>query len=344
MGNSTAKWDSIKNRMTKSKSGFMCIESNFPPPGFEKTYTHVLWDGQPNAVPINNTQNSSYEYLPVNSSIPEAPKSPNYDYPSSPDSTEQLTFSPVFTPLNNIPHKEENILDNIFNSEIIPVTLLKRQPLDVWSSYQFSISHFINELRSLPNLYMSDFDKMNFEILLSAETGAQTDLMPLTALTEFGIRFGSWMKIVEKVRDFVTDGASNWFCGKLDATQATKILSGYSNEREFYLIRSVPVDSKSVPDLKYVFAISYRKIAGPIAHLRIYKNKLDRYCMIDEGSQTREFANFQQIIHTVLKKDPVPISNPHFAGLMQTPNGKIFTNDIQGKKDYERLAVDASKN
>jgi len=294
----------------------------------------------PNPVPINTTQqNSTYEYLPQSSTLSE-PQSPNnYDYlPSSPSSDHG--GSPLSTNTNNIPHQEENILDNIFNSEIIPITLLKRQPESYWNSYQFSISHFINELRALPNLFMTDFDKTNFEILLPAETGAQSDIMPTNALQEFGMRFGSWMKIVEKVRDFVSDGASQWFHGKFDGVTANHILSPKGDDREYYLIRSVPVDTKSVPDLKYVFAISYRKIRGPIAHLRIYKNKLDRLCMIDEGSHTREFSNFREIIHTVLKRDPVPVSNPQFKGLVVLPNSKIFTNDIKDKKDYERLVMD----
>jgi len=307
-----------------------------------KIYTHILWTGKPNPVPTKNIQqNSTYECLP-DTTVQKTPQSPNYDYlPSSPL---QLESDPPPSPLvHNLPHQEENILDNIFNSEIIPVTLLKRQPyaINVWQSYQFSISHFINELRSLPNLCMSDFDKTNFEILLPAETGTQTDIMPTCALSEFGIRFGSWMRIVEKVRDFVSDGASNWFYGKCDGVQATQILSQHGSDREYFFIRSVPVDSKSVPDFKYVFAISYRKIRGSIVHLRIYKNKMDRLCMIDEGNRTIEFSNFKDIIHTVLRNDPVPISNPQFQCLIPVPNKKIFMND-ELKKDYERLSSNIS--
>jgi len=326
MGNSTAKWLSIKNRMTQSKSGFMAVDI-VPPEGYDKVYTHILWNGQPNPVPvqtpfINAQSASAYEYLPAELPKAETPSSPTHN---------------ILVP--SIPHQSENILENIFNSEIIPVTLLRRQPngINVWQSQQFSIPHFINELRALPNLFMNDFDKINFEILLPAETGTQTNFMPTDALREFGIRFGSWMRIVEKVRDFVTDGAKDWFFGKCDGALATQILSQYPNDKEYYFIRSVPVDNKTVPDLKYVFAISYRKIGENIAHIRIYKDKLDRLCMITDGRTTQPFVNFSQIINTVLKNSPTPISNPLFKDLLKVPPQKIFTNDIKDKKDYERL-------
>jgi len=324
-GNTTYKSENIINRMTKSKSGFILVDRT-PPPGYDRVCTHVLWNGKPNPVPVqtfNTPAVSTYVYLPAGVTHKQSGNSPP---------RQNVSVPPV-------PDQEENILDNIFSSEIIPVTLLKRQPneINVWQSYQFSIPHFIDELRALPNLFMNDFDKINFEILLPAETGTQTNFMPTDALREFGIRFGSWMRIVEKVRDFVTDGAKDWFFGKCDGALATQILSQYPNDKEYYFIRSVPVDTKTVPDLKYVFAISYRKIGENIAHIRIYKDKLDRLCMITDGRTTQPFVNFSQIINTVLKNSPTPISNPLFKDLLKVPPQKIFTNDIKDKKDYERL-------
>jgi len=185
---------------------------------------------------------------------------------------------------------------------------------------------------------MNDFDKYNFEILLPAETGTEHDLMPTSALSEFGIRFGSWMRIVEKVRDFVSDGAKDWFFGKCDGQLATQIISQYPNDKEYFIIRSVPVDTKSVPDLKYVFAISYRKPRGNISHIRIYKDKLDRLCMITDGRTIQPFVNFDHLIKTVLKNSPTPIPNLIFKELRKVPEQKIYHDDlIPGKPDYERL-------
>jgi hypothetical protein len=317
--------------MTKSKSGFIALDHKLPPLGYDKIYSHILWNGKPNSVPVQNfntPNNSRYEYLRQESVFSHPPGSP-----------------PQNVSVPAVPHQNENALENIFNSEIIPVTLLKRQPahINVWNSYQFSVSHFINELRSLPNLFMNDFDKINFEILLPAEivsaTGSQnqSDLIPTAALSEFGIRFGSWRRIVEKVRDFVSDGAKDWFYGKLDGTQASIILQQKPTDKEYFLIRSVTVDTKTVPDLKYVFAISYRKINSSVTHLRIYKDKLDRLCMINDGRNTVIFANFSNIIHTVLKTSPTPVSNDAFKDLIKVPAQRVYVDDIKGKDEYERL-------
>jgi len=241
--------------------------------------------------------------------------------------------SPV--PLH-IPQQSEDIIDKIFNSEIIPVVLLKRQPIDVWKSLQFSITHFINELKSLPNLMMDDYDKTNFKLLLSAETGTDSDVIPTSALSEFGIRFGSWIKIVEKVRDFVSSGAKDWFFGKCDGNEATQVLSRFPNDREYFIIRSVPIDDTTIPGLRYAFAISYRKIGGNIAHQRIYKNKMDQLCMISNGREIQLFYNFKDIIHSVLTQKPVAITNPIFARLSLMPSEKVHVNDIINKVDYVR--------
>jgi len=314
--------NSLKNRMTKSKSGFIALDCHVP--GCDKVYTHILWTGQPNTVSLQNIIPNDHGFSGYEI------QSPTSTPESVVNNTQQLSYLYL---------QEKNILETLFNSEIIPVTLLKRQPENVWQSYQFRMSHFIKELRDLPNLFMNDFDKSNFGILLSAETGTQpqTDLMPTNALKEFGIRFGSWARIVEKVREFVSDGAKDWFYGKCDGFLATQILSKYPADCEYYIIRSVPVDINSVTDLKYVFAISYRKIGGNITHLRIYKDKMDQLCMINDGEEIQIFLNFKDIIHTVLKNSPTPITNPRFKDLVLPPAEKVTTNDIIHKVDYERL-------
>lgn len=57
IGNSTAKWQSIKNRMTKSKSGFVC-QNNIEEPGYKFVYSHIRWEnGLANASRLNQGSN-----------------------------------------------------------------------------------------------------------------------------------------------------------------------------------------------------------------------------------------------------------------------------------------------
>jgi len=289
MRKSSAKWEDIKKRMTNKKSGFI-VTDKVPPQGYDMVYTHISWNVQPDR------------------SLPEQPVSLISNIESYPGQESELTM--------------------IFNAELIPFTLLKRQPIhvNVWQSYQFSISHFIKELRSISELNMSDYDKTYFEILLPAETGTSSDLMPTNALHEFGIRFGPWIRIVEQIRNFVADGARHWFYGKCDSKQAIEILSKNENDRAYYLIRSVPVVTEPNPDRKYVFAISYRKKNGAISHFKIYKDISDRLCMVNNANEVEYFTSFRDIIAASVEHDTEPYTNPYFKGLVTQPV-RVFPSD-----------------
>jgi len=231
----------------------------------------------------------------------------------------------------------------LFNTELIPFTLLKRQPasVNVWQHYHFSVTHFIKELRSIPELKMSDYDKTYFDILLPAETGTSLDLMPTNALHEFGIRFGPWIRIIEQIRNFVEDGARNWFHGKCDSKQAQEILSTCKSGSEYYLIRSVPVVTELNPDRKYVFAITYRKLDG-ISHFKIFKDISDRLCMVNTDSEVQYFASFQAIIHATVKPNAEPFPNQYFKGLVtQTVKVIVPPNEEidKPKAKYEPVQV-----
>jgi hypothetical protein len=258
----------------------------------------------------------------------------------SPVSMSPVAMSPVpVSPLPAVDHvpiadpepSEIDRLNFIFNSEIIPVTLLKRQPIDVWKSLQFNVHQFVDEMRSIPNLQMNDYDKTNFGILLFAEetTAPTSEMMSTNSLHEFGIRFGSWIKIVEKVRDFVSAGAKDWFFGKCSSTEAKMILENYGPEHEYYLIRSVPVAHTAIPghNLRYVFAISSRNSSGHIAHMKIYKDSHDRLCMINDDLEIEFFSGFKELIFSIVNNG-VPASNPLLIkGLQRQPPVIVFKPD-----------------
>jgi len=246
----------------------------------------------------------------------------SYDLQNPPvSSPPQPNSLPIFSFQQN---QNVNELDKIFDSEILPITLLNRHMGN--NTQQFSVSHFINELRSLPNLNMTDYDKTFFQILITAEIGDFVDILPTKALKEFGVRFGPWIKIVEKVREFVADGARHWFYGKCDSKQANEILSKYGNEHEYFLIRSVPVVAFPNPDRKYVFAISYRNTTGKICHFQIYKDFEGRLCMVNDVKEVEYFSSFRNIIGATVKIDPKPIKpNPTFTCL-EPQIIKVFDN------------------
>jgi hypothetical protein len=356
-GHSSSQLTSIKNRMTKSKSGFVAINNDIPPDDYDKIYTHNLWPDTPTPTFNINIENIEMTTSSIISNTTETQNISN--------TTETQNISNTFcgdTNSNQTQHIDKesgnyiNIFNNIFIPEIIPVTILNKNPINAWNTFQFCLSHFLNEMRSIQNLHMTDFDKINFEILLLAEMAEFpcektadkfTDILPTCVLHNFGVRFGPWTRIIENVREFVSNGAKDWFYGKCDTATANDILSKYNdplkNNHEYFLIRAVdnntpPATVLTIPDLKYVFAISYCKTKenqSNIAHQKIYKDKLDRLCLINNANELIFFPNFSGIIQQILK-DPYPISNAYFNNLIINPPQKIFINDIN-EPGFERL-------
>jgi len=139
--------------------------------------------------------------------------------------------------------------------------------------------------------------------------------MPTSALHDFGIRFGPWEKIVHKVREFVSDGAKDWFIGKCNGNKAAEIIS--KKTENCYCIRSVPLDTTLIENYTYIFALSYWN-DGKISHLRIFKdNKQHRLCALDETQQLQYVHSFKDIIEKVLKEKSIKsVGDPRFKNLL----------------------------
>src|SRR4029079_4227516 len=94
----------------------------------------------------------------------------------------------------------QNPIDIVFKPEILPFTVLNNQP-NASRDCTFSLSQFIDNLKSIQNLHMTDFDGVNFEILFRAELdNMETDIFPTSVLHNFGVRFGPWIDIVKNIR------------------------------------------------------------------------------------------------------------------------------------------------
>jgi len=201
-------------------------------------------------------------------------------------------------------------LYHIFDEGIIPNTfLLNQAPI---TSGVFNVPKFLDDMRdSYKFKGMKNEDIDNFKLLLSAETDTLNDYLPISVLHEFGIRFGPWENIVEKVREFISDGARNWFIGKYNGTQAEEILS--QKPDNCFSFRAVPLDDTIIPDHIYVFALSYRK-NGRISHKRIFKDKQHRLCSLDVN-QLRYFHSLKGIIELVLDKKSQPVGHHRFQGM-----------------------------
>jgi len=273
---SSAKWTSIKNRLTKSKSGFYALENKIPPDGFYKLYSHISWN---------------------------------------------LSVDPVFTitvPQSPPSNLNQINLNQIKIEEIIPLKLLANQP-NVWITYTFNAHKFLDDMRSL-SIYaeMNEDDKLNFKILLAAENDNSNELsydylsyMPTKALHDFGVRFGPWESIVLKVREFVSDGARDWFIGKCNRYKAEDIISQSSN---CYCIRSVSPDREILLDHTYIFALSTKD--EKISHLRIFKDKQHRICVINEEEKLQYFSSFKEFIVEVTTETFVPVGDYRFKDLI----------------------------
>jgi len=183
---------------------------------------------------------------------------------------------------------------------------------------------------------MNNDDIINFKILLSAEIDSVHDLsnIPTSVLHEFGIRFGPWNKIVDIVREFVSDGASEWFIGKCNSNKAEEIFSqkpGYC-----FSLRSVPPDHTLIENHHYVFALSYRK-DGKTSHIRIYKDKQHRLLALDEKQNPKFIHSFKGIIQLIVGQYQ-PVGDIRFKGL-ETVKGSIPEIRLSHKPFYVSLPI-----
>jgi hypothetical protein len=362
MAGSTAKGNSILNRMTKSKSGFVALNHMYNNNNYDKIYTHATWQSGPTLNKKNNinigvmnptyvceignisnstidTQNNTY-VQPHNTYV-----QPHNTYIQPQNNTYVQPHNTYVQPHNNTQSQNniqqnnndyQNTIDIIFNPEILPVTILNNQP-NVFKDAMFNLSQFVDDLRSNQHLYMTDYDKVNFKFLFWGELGCvETVIVSTNILHDFGVRFGPWINIVKNITEFVSNGAKKWYHGKCDTQTAINILSRCPSDHEYFLIRTVDIDSNTIPQLKYVFAISYRKINGGIAHQKIYKDTINNLCLINDKNELEIFSNFEEIIQNILK-DPHPVSNVFFTNLANCPSEKICINDIINEPDFERF-------
>jgi len=126
------------------------------------------------------------------------------------------------------------------------------------------------------------------------------------------------------IRDFVRDGASTWFIGKCNGERAEEILNEKYRQTgdDYYAIRSVSIDKEKLSGYTYVFALSYIR-SGITSHLRIFKDKKDSLCVIQEDGNMRNFSNIAQIIDSVVQ-NAKPIPDPRFKEFVLPKNEDIL--------------------
>jgi len=307
---SSARWSSIKNILTRSKSGFYSLPNQILPDGYQKIYTHKMWSDKPR----DSTETSPSQPQTINiSPLSHEGLSPVNQSVVQPVITE--TMPPTETSLSQ---PQTIKIGEIFHEEIIPCTLLKNQP-NVWDSYLFNAHKFLEDMKSLYN-GMNDNDIKNIKIFFESDNNTVNDInhdylsnMPTDALHDFGIRFGQWDRIVHKVREFIQDGASDWFIGKCTGEKAAEILS--KQDYNCFCIRTVKPDPNLINEHIYIFALSHWK-DGKISHFRIFKDKQHRLCALDENHRPQYFHSFKRFIEQV-KETSLPVGDQRFITLVK---------------------------
>lgn len=321
----SCKWSSIKNRLTKSKSGFEMIqvEANLmPPDGYNALYRHETWDWDISLLKTNmSTGENRISVIENDTNILPANANIIFSSTSTPDNIDISIYQP--------PPSRKTMF-----KEIIPATLLGLQP-NVWETFAFDVKQFFCDLVN-SDLFVEPIDIENLNILLASEdpVGFNTGIMSTYSLSKFGSRFG-WAMLVLSVRDFIHSGAKDWYQGPLDKNNAEELLSNCpSNRKIYYLIRASD-DKEEVINHKLVFSISYRDLQGQIIHEPIFKDQFEHFSMIDENNEAIIFASFKQIIAMVVGDNAVPVGNSIFAGLqiVQEKKSVIYKcDDINFKK------------
>jgi len=150
----------------------MAITNTVPPLKYDKLYTHISWEDKP--------------VTPIRALDPYS------------ESQETLATTNT-TNISTEQRSNLNTLEDIFNQEIIPYTLLVAQPI-AWETLRFNAHIFINAMAGLPNFQMNEDDIKFAKILVWAEMDdsgvtqiddALKDVSTI-ALSEFGKRFSPW--------------------------------------------------------------------------------------------------------------------------------------------------------
>jgi len=335
---------SIKNRLTRSKSGFYSLEV-VPPQGYSKVYTHERWNVTSPILPNNivpSIQSTTHPLMPffISNQNPPAeplitpsppiqephshiisngstmiseytnPIKPTNEPPRTLETNRLITSSPatISEPVFEIP------IPMIFNDELFLKTILPENTESV------SLSEFCNSLKKIRQWDIEDSDIEDIKMLLSYGESSEfqiennIDVVSRKMLREFGIRYGPWKEIIQNLREFVLDGARDWFVGKCDGDRAKELLCIHSSEECYYFIRSVGVNEELLPKHYYVFALSFIQ-NGNIFHLRIFKDH-QNLCVVDEQKNIQRFSNLSKIIEWRFNKGSAkPLSHPNFKKL-----------------------------
>jgi hypothetical protein len=154
-GNSTACVDSIKNRLTFSKSGFFApaqSKHNIPI-GYDKIYTYKTWRAQQSTtMPPQAINATTQSYQNPNQEVAPA-QQPNDD--------------PLYLAYQ-CKQKQKNHLKTILFGEFLAVKLLDNTQPNPWETLHFNVDQFISDLaKEYPN---KSNDKINIIGSVSAQT------------------------------------------------------------------------------------------------------------------------------------------------------------------------------
>ncbi len=403
IGNSTAKWESIKNRMTKSKTGFICLQhGGIPPVGYDFLYTHKLWaagsnsdvvvrpaystassdqttansnyamaensyNTWPSQIPVANI-NTAPQYVPesygYSSSTMVAPGQNNDSinirnndgfetvplYPQdkipvpsrgrdtipSVPSTKSSDIRTVAT-VNYCPPsatKTEPTFDfaYLLNIEIFPTIVLRTtqpeafQLSEACQLYIFNPELFLDEMKIIfqrGGYAVTENDRNNWLILLRNEYWPfnQGETISTNCLACFGQRFAPWTDLPARIRQFITDGASDWYQGLCEEVSIEDIFKTLPNNANYYCVRALKPEGK---DLTAVFALTYRKKDESINHIYIYRNSLFQLYLLDEQDQIETYSSIAPILKRMFEEESfeeptIPLSNENFKNLKAEP-------------------------
>ncbi len=312
---SSAKWNSIRNRLTKSKSGFYALDTTaeqMPPRGYHKFYTHKDWpaklpagDSLPmgNSNPISSANSESNQNKRVyDNSDTDQTLSKYSKTESAPNSND------IVTPLVPLKPTEDELsaarVDSLLfeqvsaylQPETVPFIILRACNENIDEDCFFNVKDFFEKLYKVYARVYSVIpeDLINWQTLMNGEKhDVEEGCKATIALASFGWRFGPWGSgLVLNIRKFIKAGGLNWYHGECTEEEAISILAGHDGD--IFVFCGVPMVLKteqqpatSIEKLKFkqVFAIIFRE-NGSIKRINIFKDFLSQLRVLKNQSNT----------------------------------------------------------